>query len=160
MPRLSPERSAELSHLLGRALEAVYARTPHESLESLLEAYREVEGRFRPELRDEPELDLETRRRVAELTLYSAIEKDAPFETVTSFYEALAELGFEGLERSGTIGIIYARYCYDAGRPDAAVALLVPLRQALREALAARESPLYRDLLGTVESLLVNSGPN
>jgi len=158
MPRLSPERSAELSRLLGRALEAVYARTPDEPLETLVDAYREVESRFRPELRDEPELELEARRRVAELTLYSAIEKDAPFETAARFYEAVADLGFDPLERRATIGIIYARYCYDVDRPGAAAELLVPLRQTLREALAAEESPLYRDLLGTVESLLVNSG--
>jgi hypothetical protein len=155
MPKLSPERKNELSRLLGRELEAVYARTPDEPLDVLLAAYGGIEARFLGELRDEPELSLETRRRVAELALYSSLEQEVPLPEATARLQAVSALGYGSLERRATVEIIFARYCLRTGSPDEAAALLLDLRTALQDH-AGRGGDLYRHLSSTVESLLVD----
>lgn len=92
---------AELSRELGRALEDIYQRTPDLSFEDLARSYRDAEASFLPKVSTDRFLTLETRRRVSELMLYSAIEKPCPFELCRKLLDELSRLG---IHRSGEEG--------------------------------------------------------
>lgn len=144
----------QLSHELGKALEQIYATTPSREFDELLKDYRNVEEAFLARVTGNEFLRRETQRRVAELTLYSAIEKKCSFETCEKFLQDLEDLGFTNLERKSTVHLIYSRHCLEAGRHDEGINLLKPLEIELRETLSQSDIPVYRELLRTTTEVI------
>jgi hypothetical protein len=144
----------ELSRELGQALERIYANTPDMEFDDLVKAYRKVQDYFLPQVGGNEFFTLETKRRVAELMLYSALEKQSPFELCRKLFDELSQLGFTNLERKSTVYLIYSRYCLQAGREDEGINLLELLEVELKENLHQAELPIYLKLLQTTLEVL------
>ena len=144
----------ELSREFSRALEKVYVTTPDVDFDDLAQSYRNVEDSFLRRVAGNEFLTLETKRRVAELMLYSAIDKQCSFELCESLYGKLSRLGFTNLEKKSNVQLIYSRYCLQLGRNDDGILLLEPLEVELEEKRQQSDAPVYRQLLHTVRDVL------
>ena len=81
-PRNQSEEKISLA--LGRALESIYVKTHIMGFNELVESYKEIESSFLPKVAGNEFLTLEVKRRVLELTLYSAIEKQCSYGLLES----------------------------------------------------------------------------
>jgi hypothetical protein len=144
----------ELSQALGRALEKIYVQTPKMGFDALIEAYKEVESSFLPKVAGNDFLTLETKRRVAELALYSALEKKCSFELCQSLFVNLSRLGFTNLEKKSNVYLIYSRYCLRVSRNQEGIRLLEQLKVELEHELRRADMLVYRELLKTVRDVL------
>ena len=144
----------ELSRDFGRALEEIYLRTPDTSFDELSKSYKNVEATFLSKVAGNQFLTLETKRRVAELILYSAIDKQVSFELSESLFGELSRLGFTNLEKKSSVYLIYSRYCLELGRINEGLRLLEELKVELENELRLGEAPVYRELLDTTLEVL------
>lgn len=151
-------KEEQLSRALARALDQVSAKSLSSTFEEMVAAYQEVERAFLPQVADDERLVLETKRRVAELILYAALEKEASPGVCKESLQEVERLGFNDLERKATIYLIYARDCLKRGREREGAALLAPVRQELVEAVRQLDTPVYRHLLDLVDQVLRQEG--
>lgn len=145
----------ELSREFGRALERVYATTPDVDFDELAQSYKNVEDSFLARVAGNQFLTLETKRRVSELMLYSAIDKECSFELCEDLFGKLSRLGFTNLEKKSNVYLIYSRYCLEVDRNHEGIRLLEPLEVELEDELHRRDVPIYRHLLHTVREVLL-----
>jgi hypothetical protein len=144
----------QLSQELGYALEEIYIGTPDLNFDDLARLYQNVEDSFLPRVAGNQFLTLETKRRVAELRLYSAIDKECAFELCQRLFEELSRLGFTNLEKQSSVYLIYSRYCLELERNEEGIQLLEQLEVELEDELRRGELLLYRQLLQTVRDVL------
>jgi hypothetical protein len=121
----------KLMDSLGQELQSVFGEKSERSFHDLVSALRSIENSYLNRLRGNQFLSLETRRRVAELILYSATEKGVPFEKCQQAFDDLRLLGFTSLEAKGIVLRIYSKYCSKIGRKNEGIALLAALEAEL-----------------------------
>jgi hypothetical protein len=73
------------------------------------------------------ELQLETRRRVAERKFNILSERALPFTYIEAILKEIRHLGYTNLDIEGKIEVIFARYCIREGYADQARAVVVRL---------------------------------
>jgi hypothetical protein len=144
----------QLSRALGRALENIYVNTPNMEFDDLAKSYKEVEEAFLPKIAGNEFLALETKRRVAELMLYSAVEKQLPFELCQELFNNLAQLGFTNLEKKSSVYLIYSRYCLHFKHKNEGTRFLEQLKVELNDELRRTDMLVYRQLLQTAHDVL------
>jgi hypothetical protein len=148
------QRERELSQALARALEDVYVKGPDMKFEDLVKSYKLVEESFLPKVAGNEVLILETKRRVAELILYSALEKKCSFGLCERLFNEVVDLGFTNLEKKANVYMVYSRYCLQIGHNDEGNRLLIPLKAELEENIYKKDVLLYQHLLQNIQSLL------
>lgn len=154
MTQEHPRSVDELSWELGRVLEKIYAQTPNMEFDEILRSYDDVESAFLPKVAGNESLIKEAKRRIAELKLFSAIEKHCPFELCQALFNDLSHhLGFTNLEKKANVYIIYSRYCLEMGHYYDGRSILEQLKIELEEKLGSNV-PIYEHLLKIVSSLL------
>jgi hypothetical protein len=109
-PRNQSEEKISLA--LGRALESIYAKTPVMEFNELIKSYKEIKSSFLPKVAGNELLTLEVKRRVLELMLYSAIEKQCSYELCESLFAEFSQLGFTNLEKKSNIYLIFQDIVY------------------------------------------------
>jgi hypothetical protein len=150
---LSPA-DKKLSRALAEALADIYARTRGMSFDDLLKSYRAVKKSFLPKVAENEFLTLETKRRVAERVLYSAMAKQCSLEVCRKFFNDLSRLGFTNLEQKSNVYLAYARHSAKAGHKRRGIRLLKQLETELENELRQHNLLIYRRLIGTVKDAL------
>jgi len=152
--KVGNEAQEKLMDSLGQELQCVFGQKSERSFHDLVSALRSVENTYLDRLSGNQLLSLETRRRVAELILYSATDKGVPFEMCQRAFDDLSLLGYSDLETKSTVSIIYSKYCLEVGRCQRAIELLEPLEVELQAELRRRRIKLYRHLLKRTQDVL------
>lgn len=144
----------KLMDSLGQELQSVFGQKSERSFSDLVSALRSVENSYLNRLSGDQFLSLETRRRVAELILYSATEKGIPFEECQQAFYDLRLLGFTNLEQKGTVLRIYSKYCLKMGLNNDGIALLTALESELETELSRKDlrPPVRRFYSSELES--------
>lgn len=150
---LNPQEEI-LSLALGRALEAIYVQTPTSKFDELVKLYKEAENCFLMRVAGKEFFTLEIKRRVAELILYSAIEKRCSLDLCRSLLDDLGLLGFTNLEKKSSIYLIYSRYCLELGHSQEGICLLRQLEDELVDELRQTGLLVYTELLRTTREIL------
>jgi hypothetical protein len=153
-PILPPEQV--LLRMRCREIDSVsrLLRTPDINFDDLAKSYKNVEDSFLPKVAGNQFLTLETKRRVSELMLYSAIEKECSFELCHSLFDELSQLGFTNLEKKSSVYLIYSRYCLELGQSNHVTRLLEQLEVELEDELRRSDVLVYRQLLQTILDVL------
>lgn len=148
------ESEAELLRALGQELQRIFAQKSEMDFDDVVNAFKAVESSYVANFGGNEFLTLETRRRVAELILYSATAKRITCEECERLFDDLSRLGFRDLERKSTVSIIYSRYCFQTGRNEQGISLLEPLEVELDDEFRHTGIELYRNLLKTTQDVL------
>ncbi|WP_428263987.1 hypothetical protein [Haliangium sp.] len=150
----SSKQRHELSREFARALDEVATKGDETSMDALMTAYDQVERFFLPKVSGAESIELEIKRRVAEMKFYSAIDKAMPYETCLDLFRQIRLLGYTSLEKKGNLGIVFARHCLQNGRDEEASLLLRDLSLELHAALRDGESLVYREMLDQIASIV------
>ena len=136
------EDGLALAQELGRI-----ARNPNEPFSVLVLEMESVESRFLEQWSDDPWVQLETRRRVAEhIFKLALLNSTAPEGECARRFARLSELGFSDRAQQSVYWTIYARYCLP--RNEA-----IRLLRELVSLLEAESIQTNRDLASTRQLL-------
>lgn len=142
------------SQNLGRALSLVVARAEHMDSAALLMELDQIEATFLPKVGYSRDLQLETKRRVAEWRFKLFSERNVSFGEAERLYLAVRELGYTDLETEATIEIYFARYCARQSRTDVAKRTLEELSDKLDRIARSKDLPVYQQLKREVQQAL------
>lgn len=131
---------------LGRAL-ARAATKIELAFEEQFAEFDAVEREFLPRFADNPTLQVETRRRVAEAKFNAAIDREQPPDLCLALFDAVGTLGFTNLEKKANLTLVLARRCLAAGEHRPAMEFLAPLEAELRQAVTTTPSRVYEEQL-------------
>jgi len=137
---------------LAQELQKTFGQKREMEFLDLVRALKSIEMAYVEKFEGDPLAASETRKRVAELILYSAIDKGLEFAECQRLFNDLVQLGFSDLERKSTITIIFSRYCLETKHRQQGVDLLKALESELQDAI--RPIRLYKDLLKTTQEVL------
>src|SRR5205085_8669281 len=126
------------------------ARAEQSGSDQIIEELGGIEARF-VNLATSDFFRLETRRRIAEWKFKLLSERDDPFDSVKSLFEAVEHLGFTDLETEATLTLYFTEYCMRNGRSEVAREYLKSLCAKLT--VAAEHSPLGYEHLKNEASL-------
>jgi hypothetical protein len=99
-------------------------------------------------------LTQETKRRVSELILYSALEKGCSFELCQNLFHGLSQLEWTNLEKKSSVYLIYSRYCLQIGCKEECIPLMEQLEVELENELRQTDILVYHQLLETLQDVL------
>ena len=125
-----------MSLALGKAIDRVFVKAEHTPFDQLVESFRAIESDFVSRTKDEF-LVLETRRRIAERILITAIDKELPFEVCRALWGDLVALGFTYLGKACLMSWYYAKLCCLPNRQsEEGIRVLEPVLLELERALS------------------------
>lgn len=122
---------ANISHEFGRATDAAWLRTRDWDFESLLLEYKRIETEFLAQVGSSDVHAREILRRITEIILQAALEKEQPFATCRQLWDELCALGFSDVERQCSMTWFYADGCLAHRQFDTGLAVVGPLMTEL-----------------------------
>ena len=103
--------------------------------EAVSREYRQIETEFvAREANDESEV-AETKRRITESLLDSALRTQQPQKVCRELWDEMLQRGFSGIDMRHSMGDVYARCCQENGEFDTGIAVLTPLITELEQLL-------------------------
>jgi hypothetical protein len=148
------ESEQKLSRRLARSLDEIAAMSLDVSIDELLRKYEIVEQTFLLQVADNPCLISETRRRIAEMKLFSAIDRNVVYETCENLFGDVLTLDFSNLEKKSNIYLIFSRYCLQLRKEEKAKRILSEICIDLENALCSRRSHAHKEILRQAKILL------
>lgn len=139
---------------LAQALDSVTVRAPQIEPPELLRELDRIETEFVKKTAFSSELQIETKRRVAESKFKLISERNLPYGEVLPLYEQVCALGFSDLERDATIQIYFAQYCMRHSRSADAQGILNDLCSRLANAHAHDGLAVWEQLTRDAERIL------
>lgn len=131
-------------------------REPEMAPVAVVSMFDDIESKFLPEVEKYPELVTATKRRVAERKLDAVMGRDLPFEAIVALQENIRKLGYDAMDTESTREIIFARYCLEYARPDAAKEALEKLCVKLDATLKTKNWKRYRESKKIAEEILTS----
>jgi hypothetical protein len=124
------------------------------SPDELIAALDEIESTHLAKSASSQELQLETRRRVAEWKLKLLSERDLPVAFLEQLRRQVQSLGYTNLWIEGTIDMYFARYCVRTSHFDEARKTLEALCAKLDDALKSGSVPVYVEMKDAAERIV------
>lgn len=103
-------RAETHSNELAGALSLVVARSSTMTPEQILAALDDIARKYVPKAPTK-DVELETKRRVAEWKLKLLSERNVPLEQIAFLRDQIVALGHTNLETEGTVELYFAQYC-------------------------------------------------
>ncbi len=128
---------AEISGAFGQATDAAWLRTREWDFEVLVVEYKRLETEFVARVGSSEVHVREIQRRITEIILQAAIEREESFATCQQWWDELGRLGFSDIERCCTMTWFYGDACLAHGEFDAGLAVVKPLITELEISLAS-----------------------
>jgi hypothetical protein len=148
--------AASVGRSLARTLDFECIRSASLPHNEVVRNFRKVEKFYLKELRGNPELALETRRRVAEHLLDQAILNGCAQRVCSSRLRTAAELGFTTIEREAHFRLLYARGALARGHVRIARKTAAEMAGKLERSLRRRRSLLAKQYLMQFQELLTH----
>jgi hypothetical protein len=127
MTAIDSESSRNLAQMLDQAMLRALDRKGERSVADVIADFDDVQAAALSDTSLTTELQLETRRRVAERKFSVLSERSLPYPFVETLVLNIRRLGYTNLEIEGRVEVVFARYCIREGHIDDARAILTRL---------------------------------
>jgi hypothetical protein len=130
------EQVSAHSQAFAKAMDATWLSTRESDFATLVREYKRLEAEHLARIADYEFHAREIKRRIAEIVLQAAIDRQQPFETCTQLWNDLLRLGFSDIDRTCTMTWYYAECCRRNKQTEIGIQLLEPLIDELQGLLA------------------------